>query len=346
MFELLFSNIKKSFEFIQENKPKVEEDLIEIIINSKNNKPREKSDLLYPLARSALSLHPWFYVKNRTIYSPQQNFFGFYAFRNILRGILLGFNFFNSGFLLKNQELDSPAISMLYTASFHFLYSFLALEGRVIEDNARGPIVITYNDDSSSSGHKELDIKGDTIIAILTRNNSWKFEGRTRSHKTKWRELSHIFNHNNFIIPEYFERFLSYLNSYGPYEKISRDDNNYYNFTLDELTQTRHTAIYDGFGLDDFVIDGLLNHELIFGQGKDKKLDEFYRFTKSFAKDILVHATNLIEKVDIGQEVKKFLIASIYIPPFDICNFSVTKDSEINDKVSKIFEWLIMGLIK
>jgi hypothetical protein len=226
---------------------------------------------------------------------------------------------------------------MYYTSLFHFLHSFLALEGRVIVEPVMGPIKVEVKEDSSTINHKLLSKHPEVIIAILTINNDWIFEKRSRSHKKRWQELNIIFNEHNYEIPHYFIKLFNYLNSYGPYENIKGSDIN--NF-LKEISEIRHKALYESFGFDDFAYYAAINKEIEGGVGLGVKTKEFKLFASEFFKDILSKTIELIQKVKINAKIKLSLKVSVDTPPFELCDLHGFEDDEIYKMLYFLMEWL------
>jgi hypothetical protein len=226
---------------------------------------------------------------------------------------------------------------MYYTSLFHFLHSFLALEGRVVIEPVMGPIEVQVKEDSSTINHKLLSKHPEVIIAILTINNDWVFEKRSRSHKKRWQELNIIFNEHNYKIPHYFIKLFNYLNSYGPYENIKSSDIN--NF-LKEISEIRHKALYESFGLDDYSYYAQLNKENEEGVGFEAKAGNFKLFASDFFKDILSKSIGLIQKVKINAKIKQRLKESMDTPPFELFDLHGFEDEEIYKMLYFLMEWL------
>jgi len=98
---------------------------------------------------------------------------------------------------LLQLELFSPSIGSLYTAAFRALHAFLALNGRVFFDqpcwtDAEGDVLRTGDGDDGA------------VVALLTKENAWKFEPRKRGHEARWSELRQVFSAKSCHIPEFF----------------------------------------------------------------------------------------------------------------------------------------------
>jgi hypothetical protein len=207
MKELLKANMKKSIRIIAEDHPKIPAELIEVV----EEEPRSPDlpNLVEGMMKVAAQPIPWFYRDSgKELQSPQESFFGFYSLRNIIRGILLSLRFIQAGDLLHKNGFLAASVFSYYPFSFHLLYAFLASYGRVVVDQVHGgPIKIINRRNSSGGSFSSLNPTPEVIVAILVRNNTWKFEPRPRSHTRKWKELEHIFVELDYDIPEFLHSF-------------------------------------------------------------------------------------------------------------------------------------------
>ena len=179
MKELLKTNIKNSLRIIAKDNPKIPPELIQVVEEEPSHFPSFVEDFMKVAAKPV----PWFYRdKSNNLQSPQQAFFGFYALRNIIRGILLSVRFIQAGDLLQKKHFIASSVFSYYTASFHLLHSFLSSYGRVIVDQVcGGPVKVIKRKNSSEGLYCSLDPTPEVIVAILTKSNKWKFELCCRS---------------------------------------------------------------------------------------------------------------------------------------------------------------------
>lgn len=296
MKELLKTNIKNSLRIIAEDNPKIPPELIQVV----GEEPSRFPSFMDEIIKVAAQPIPWFYRdKFKDLQSPQQAFFGFYALRNIMRGILLSVRFIQAGDLLHKNHFIASSVFSYYTASFHLLHSFLSSYGRVtIEQVCGGPVKVIKRKDLSEGSYCSLDPTPEAVVAILTKSNKWKFEPRTRSHSKRWGELEHTFKELDSDIPNFFDSFFKYILSDGSHsptdgKTIIRDG-------LKRLIDMRHESIYCGYGFDDYVHDGLINRELDSSYGIDLKARKY----RSFASGFLEHA------VDDVVEIKKSFLTT------------------------------------
>jgi len=339
MNDLLKSNIKKSFKIVAKETPTIPENLIVF-----EEEPSELGVYCIAeiIAKNASWPIPWFYRnESNELQSPQQSYFGIYSVRNNIRGILLGLRFIQAGKLLQKNGFLSASVFSYYTASFHLLSSFLALNGRILIEQVHGPLKIVKHKNSSRSEYCSLNPTPEVLIAILTRYNTWKFEPRYRCHAARWKELNHVFVGEKSIIPDFFLNFFRYITSYGNVSLAS--DETLVEEAIKQLTNTRHTAIYQGYGYDDFA-DDLMNQDLSFGSGIDNKSNAY----RDFALGLLTFSVG--EFVELRDSIPKelwnsdktqdLLKLSILVPPFESGSPYLADMCELNEHIEWIFCWL------
>jgi hypothetical protein len=346
MNPLLRSNIQKSLSILRTN-PKVPHNLITVV--EEGNDVRLVStkftvtDILDRIAIDAFKPLPWFYKDNtKGLQSPQESFFGFYAIRNIVRGSFLGLRFLQAGDHLRSGKYIASSVLSYYTAAFHLLHGFLALEGRVFIGPVLGPPVITKSSTHASLNYGYLEKHPKAIVGILTRNNKWKFEPRTRSHSSHWRELESVFNRRRDNLPEYFDSFFDYLLSYG--SSRHSDDNSFVQEGLKRFADVRHEAVYGGFGFDNFVYDELMNKDRYSFYGIDLKSKEYREFAVRLLADSLVGVSNIINSIkgEILKECLGKLITSVFTPPFEIGHLKLGNiPKELGEKIQSLSIWMV-----
>jgi hypothetical protein len=265
---------------------------------------------------------PWFRkLPNGQFITPQEPIFGYYALRNILRGLFLGASFLPAGDILLTKGFLSASIAMYYTASFHLISAYLALEGKVVITPVFGPPYITLDRTHESSGHKPIPGNPSAICAILTTNCRWIFEGRTRTHRAYWAELDRTVLHTRSI-PECFINFARYLTSYGPYEKKYDNEVEMVRDALPYLQDARHEAIYQGYGYDPMSDDLLTNRDADYAP-LDLRAKEYQDFSYGLLDHIVSETRNLVVHLSNQCAValnyqKLHLTASIITPPFEL----------------------------
>ena len=341
MKELLKANIKRSFKIIAEDNPKIPPELI--TVDSDQAGPSRSPSIIEEMMKVAAQPVPWFYRNHNDLQSPQQAFFGFYALRNIIRGIFLSVRFIQAGDLLHKNHFMASSVFSYYTASFHLLHSFLASYGRVVVDQVCGGAVKVINRKDSSEGqYCSLEPTPEDIVATLTKKNTWKFEPRPRSHSRRWKELEFVFRELNFDIPDFLRVFFSYILQYGPYPSSPSEMETVLRNSLKRLADVRHESIYSGYGFDDYVHDGLINRDLDTSYGIDFKSKAYRKFALGF----LLHALNDLfdMKKAINPEhwikARILMMGSVNTPPFELFDLKVENNHEVTERLNIIFAWL------
>lgn len=342
MNELLKSNIKKSFKVLAEEVPKIPEGLIEVV----EEEPSQPGIpcIVEGIAKYASGPSPWFYRdQSNELQSPQQSFFAIYSVRNTVRGILLGLRFLQAANLLKENGFLSASVFSYYTASFHLLNSFLALNGRVLIEPVQGPPRVVKRKGCSRCESRSLDPTPDIVIAILTRNNIWKFEPRRRSHAARWKELNHVFAGDGSAIPDFFLNFFRYIMSYGG-DFLSSEETLVQD-AIKRLTDIRHTAIYEGYGYDDCAHDALMNRDLSFASGIDNKSNAYRDFAVGLLTlsvgEFIELKNSIPEEHWNSNKAKSLLICGILTPPFEYGPPQLTGMPELSETLEWIFCWLL-----
>lgn len=291
------------------------------------------------MAYNAVKHIPWFYRdSNSELQSPQKDFFGFYALKNILRGIYMSLRFIQAGDVLLENRFCALGTFSYYTASFQLLQSFLALNGHVLIELVHGPPFVRKKGSYSESGHRGIYKHPELIIAKLTKENSWKFESRTKTHASRWNEVKPILIGYKDKIPGFFLDFFQYILSIndGEYETEAIIDAG-----LFQLIAIRHESIYEGFGYDDDVYVGLLNRELITDKGLDLKAENYRRFAVSlliFCLDEFESLKGSIPENHYSAN-KTLLMSSVNAPYFEIGEFPLP-ERDIQVRLEKIYEEL------
>jgi len=234
---------------------------------------------------------------------------------------------------------------------FHLLIAYLALNGRVLIYNIRGTPyteLLNHNDSQKNlkiapvgcAGFKELENCPGYIMAILTKSNNWKFEGRNRSHRTIWRELKPIFLELKKIPDEFFG-ILNYLTSYGPQEE--KDEKEIIDRGLELIAETRHMASYVGIGEDDFAVDRLINGNLsINPKALDRKLHAYADFSNKLLRTVSLDLYNIISAIsDPENRKKEFIFLMLSFPPVDTTQYPNWDNSSIlSDRLKNVSGWI------
>jgi len=246
------------------------------------------------------------------------------------RGVLLGLRFIESGDLLHKKNFFSASIISYYTAAFHFLFSYLSANGKVIIN-------------PTDIQRKQLDLGGSLIIAKFTKKGSWKCERISRSHSSLWGELNVIFKERAGDLPDFIEDFFKYLLSIDA--SVPDTKHELIEKGIQRLPLMRHESLYEGYGFDDYVVDSMFSEE---GEGRLplKDLGNKGLFYKRFAEEFL-HLC-LLEINDLRNNslnanwnhVKELFSTSIIIPPMETGNPDLTHNRKLEGLVEEFLIWL------
>jgi hypothetical protein len=242
-----------------------------------------------------LPIQPWFYVDDqKRLRSCQEEYYGFYAMGTMIRSVLRAVGFLVAGDGIPNQ-LYSPAILCYYTCAYHTLTAFLAGEGRVITEPALGPPLITVRQTATSYGFSELEVGNGSLSAIcgiLTRGNHWIFEGRSRSHGSRWKELLQVDRFKERA-PTPIRAIADYLSSYGG--ELLCDPAEVLEFGIGRIPEIRHAAAYEGYGADSFALEVAM--DMGFGGGTHLRRRNMGRFARDWLDEVLIDTAALIAEL-------------------------------------------------
>jgi len=308
-------------------------------------------------------LHPMpvFYGQKQNIISAQSDFFGFYVLANAIRSMLRGINFIIASQCLLESKLLAPSVALSYTAGFHGLMAYLALEGHPF-----------FEDRSFAWAEKQSD---DTLVivappdnlllvsAILTKNNIWSFKNRDRFHKVFWRELLQLFNKPSYTIPQYYRDLFEYLfwgrqkeqklgvealkkriENPALYEanKLQLEDAK--KEFLDRIAEVRHTALYGGFGEDPRVVEAMWNNDATSSSGIERQAVKFYSFSEAILDHVSSNIVDLISLLNPIVSVRNALCICTYMRWFDTPISDRVPHKILKSRISQIEKWLKEGI--
>lgn len=329
MNQLFNSNIKKSIKFLSGNKGliRILHDLqfAYFIAANKDDKLAQITPSFEKDSSGIVRLSDREYLE----FSPSSPSFTIYVVKIILRSILLSLRFIQSGDLLLNEEFCASSVFSYYTAAFHVLQSFLALNGKVIVK-------------PTSRQKMDLKLGKPLIIAKLTRNNRWCFEGFSQSHDAMWREASNIFEGMDKENLKAFLSFFKYI--LAAEQPLPSDEQQLISEGIKKLPKIRHEAIYEGFGFDDYVFSKVINDEknrFSLEELKNKSIAyKFFarQFLQLTLKEILEFKKFSLD--DNWDKVKDLLLDSIIIPPFENGLPDLSIDVELKSLVDQFNEWI------
>lgn len=285
-----------------------------------------------------LTFRPVLYKDGRTINCAQPDYVGFYAFQQAVRGLLLGINHHVGGDVLIARDLYGPAVASYYTSAYHALHAFLALEGRVFFDSPIWPI---------ASRSLEHDRRG-PVIGLLSRNNSWVFESRQRTHRAKWLEVQQAFPSRLDDLPDAFhDLFRGVFQQDVDLVDLIQDPEQYrirladrFSEFLIRIAETRHSSIYESFGSDPHVVEALWNRDAFSTRGIDNQAIHFGRFAGALLMDVATNVHDMIGALDINPDVRTALLLSIHMPWFDQPQIDAISIPELQCAVRSINDWI------
>lgn len=302
----------------------------EIEIQGKRSSTQGKSLLTW--ARQKLAFTPWFVEDEKgSISTPLEPVFGVFALRAVFRGFFIGASFLPGSNLLLEKRHLSLAIIGFYTAAYHLISAFNALQGRIFVTPVAGRPVVTLPSDnkpkklptggtvvhSGSAGYSSAPKDLKAICAKLTTDGKWAYEGRNLTHATHWREL-HQWVIETKIVPTWLDRFCRDC----VYPTVRVNEETYIDEGFEQLRYMRHEAMYFGFGMDDLSFDQLANRE---GGPVNitVKGNHYKQFAYGILLDILRGTSEIFEGVQSNcqDELNRLLpqICTItYYPPFDL----------------------------
>ncbi len=305
-------------------------------------------------ARRKLPMAVWLTEDSQgKLTTPLSPVFGVFAFRAILRGFFIGASFLPGANLLLEKRHLSLSIIGYYTSALHLVNSFNALQGRVMLSPIAGQPVVELADDpvgtkmpsggtmhrGGSAGYLQAPKNLQAACAILTKEGHWVFEGRNRSHPVMWRELKQLITESH-LIPPWLDRFCrSFV-----YPTTKVDEERYLNEGLEMLIEARHQAVYNGFGMDDFSFDSLINREPV-DVNIAARASNYRSLAYGILNDVLKETTALFLDIEkqCPHELERLLpqlCTMVYTPPFDLKrDFADTIRSEI-DRVPGCSDWL------
>lgn len=294
---------------------------------------------------------PHFDRADGEITSPQVEYFGIYALRNAFRGLLLGVNYLAAAERLLPSDLYGPIVSLSYSAAYHALLSLLALHGRVYVDWRYGSLRKVVG------GRR-------TVVAILKKNGSWKFEGRSLSHETRWRELVPLFSPQEYPIPPYFKRLFRYhwagrykdqipleewMSRLAAGEEVSRgtpyEIRDVLPEFLSEIARTRHTALYDSFGADPWVTEALGNRDTFSTKGIERQAEHYFVFAAELFEDVSEALWDYISRLRLRKELRDLVFLGVVHPWLDSPRFGDLLLEELGDRLRGLYLWLHYGTV-
>jgi len=272
---------------------------------------------------------PRFY-KDSNLCSPQQDFFGFYALRNAIRGCLVSCRFIEGGNLLNTSGYYALSTIAYYSAAFQLLTSFLAINGKTI---------VQYPVNSLINTPSKLP---EQICAKLTRNNRWNFEGLGLSHKQIWSLLACVFAESyKDSIPSFFIDFLKYIAKLNnkTFEPTNLKE------IIESVPNLRHQALYAGFGFDRIEYENAMTRST----SRDSEINKLSCSLQSFSQDLLSYCLEEVLLIQAAIDscpgftcVYYLLRAGIGFPPFEFetrTPMNLDRD-DLSKRMRKLMYWI------
>jgi hypothetical protein len=287
------------------------------------------------------TMHPMVYRDAGKLVTPQAPLLGFYCLVTAVRGVLLAVNYILGARNCVAAGLSGPSVTLSYTAAYHALTAYLALEGRVILDASCSPF------DECSPHHFAK-----TPLAVLTRSNQWLLEGMDRSHKSRWHQLYSVYSCDSGRIPTCFHdlfefTYQGFFMKGLPIVELVQDPKKY-QLTLadsaaeffDGIASIRHRAVYHSLGDDPRVVDALVNRDVFSTEHLARQSHAFF----AFAQDLItVSATNLAAfagSTSLAPEIQSKMSLSVYYPWFDAPIIGDISIQNLRDSLQSIHDWV------
>lgn len=233
-------------------------------------------------------------VDSGRVDSRDREHFGFFALVRSIRAVLVGTRFLQAGDLLSSNDYCASAVVCYYTSALNATLAYLALEGRVFIDNPRGPRRTVV--EPGAPMWEELWPGECSLLAVLSKSNTWSFEKRGRNHAVRWAELERVCDERGEL-PEPFMELFEYVLSYGPECRADFDDErDFIRKGTRAVREARHEAVYKGYGYDDFAVDLIMNRDGG-GAGLDRKPLAFRHFAVQLGEQILVDLLDVASQI-------------------------------------------------
>ena len=292
------------------------------------------SSLVEALSRPLLQPLPQFFrKKDRTLGSPQQEVFGFYALRTAIRGYLIGLLYLQAADREEGVHALAPALALHYTAAYHALIALLALRGRTIVDPILGPLRIIRKGDITYTESDSIPDEPGLIMAKLTARNSWVFEPRRKSHEELWLTLIELMARRDSAIPEILRRwFRSELAT----DARRVDKSGAIKKTIRDIVNARHQALYEGYAYDVAENQGT-------GHALGYKAKGFRALAAGLLSSVALELDDLLYLEDVMPKgpTRNSMVMGILTPPFEMPDLAIPDGTEENlGKLSRLFDYL------
>jgi len=289
------------------------------------------------VAQGTITALPIFCGSKSALLCAQKRWFGWYAVRTAVRGVMLPVNFLLAADRLLACRLFAPSAAASYTAAYHTLQTFLALRGRVICDPFQwvGPAT---------------QAAPTAVAGVLTKNNHWQFEPRVRSHRARWLEVRDALAPGE--VPDAFEflfanLFRNRLRRGTTLQEYFRDPegtcahiDECWEDLLLSVSEIRHQALYSSFGEDPNIVEALWNGDLHSEAGIDRQATTLINFAALLLHDSASQLAQLLRTLVMPVDLQDWLSAMVRIPWFDVPRTSELPFDAIISNLDFIEKWV------
>jgi hypothetical protein len=300
------------------------------------------------LDADALTFEPWFVEQPGTARCLNESVIGFHCLVALSRSVFRAINFLLAGAHVSELGLYAPAVGLFYTSSFHALHTFLGLEGRILlnpvwcVEATQKPIPVSQRASAPSK----------FLMAIVTKDNRWKYEPRKPDHRTKWLELRQVFAPLDYKIPSFVQRLFAKL--YGqqfrpgtkPIEVLRNPDafrigiREAMDDFLGMIANVRHAALYEGVGVDPHLIEAEMNGDVVARPEQYSSLaDTLGIFAASMLTSAARDLAELFSSIPNSQALHDRLALRISIPWPDPPALQMLVNGDLKAALTAIRAW-------
>lgn len=236
-----------------------------------------------------------------------------------------------------DERLFGPSAACSYTAAYHTLHAFLALKGRVICDPVQWVFPPSVEPPVAAAG-------------ILTKDNRWRFEPRTRTHRAKWLEVRDALAPGE--VPDAFAYLFSELfrgqRKRGTTARQAINDPAGTRATIEDswtdllllIASIRHAALYSSFGEDPHVVGALWNRDTDTAHGIDRQAKALLTFAALLLTDCTKTLVDISSEIPIPSRLRTWWPVVVNIPWFDLPHVNDLTSSEVRSNLQQLLLWI------
>ncbi len=286
----------------------------------------------------------------------QEDYLGFYVVPIALANYFRSINFLIAAQSSLELKLYAPSVAMSYTAAYHTVGAFLALNGRLWLDE---PPLRVENQGGLSRGQSGKIYTGynKPVIAKLTKRNRWVYEDRKRSHKARWSELGCLFRSSDSKIPKSFQNLFDYSFK-GSHKRVDdlidyvRNPEKYRLGIRDCMTDffgniplARHFSQYAGFGGDPHVHSALMNGDYVDPERLGDLAEAYYSFSHGLGMEVCRELCELQSSLGISSDLREKIMIRVHWPqPVDEPRTELIEDDELRERFSEL--WALFATVE